>query len=470
MNELPDGWERNKLSSVADIEMGQSPSSSTYNKSKIGLPFFQGKAEFGKLYPTPVKYCSQPLKVARTDDILISVRAPVGPTNLCASDSCIGRGLAAIRPAGDIPSRFLLYYLRSIESWLSEQGSGSTFSAISKTDLMDVSVLLPPLKEQDRIVAKLEDLLSRVDAIQVRVATIPGILKRFRQSVIAAACAGHLTTVWRDFNPHLRAIPLLQTVRKHDHEVLPNHWQRVQIGSVIEGLKYGTSKKCGYEQRGIPVLRIPNISGGVIQTTDLKYAELPQHEYNQLKLIYGDILLIRSNGSVSLIGKSAMVRNAESGFAYAGYLIRLRPNRSYIHPQFLNLALSSHDVRLQIEIPARSTSGVNNLNSDEVRALEIPLPPLVEQQEIARRVEELFKTADALEARYYEAKAFIDKLTQSIFAKAFKGELVPAEAELARQEGREYESVSVLLERIRADRNDKHIKKARSNGKTRKRA
>ena len=117
----------------------------------------------------------------------------------------------------------------------------------------------------------------------------------------------------------------------------------------------------------------------------------------------------------------------------------------------VNYVLASYDVRLQIELPARSTSGVNNINSTEVKALTIPLPPLEEQKEIVRRVEALFKTADALEARYRTAKAHVDKLAQSILARAFRGELVTTEAELARLEGRDYEPASVLLERIRQE-------------------
>jgi type I restriction enzyme S subunit len=113
--------------------------------------------------------------------------------------------------------------------------------------------------------------------------------------------------------------------------------------------------------------------------------------------------------------------------------------------------LSSYYVRLQIEIPARSTSGVNNINSDEVKALQISLAPLSEQQEIVRRVEALLKTADALEARYLKAKAHIDKLTQSILAKALRGELVPQDPN--------DEPAAVLLERIREQRNGTSEKK-----------
>src|SRR3989475_4643420 len=199
--DLPGGWQEAELPAVAELNMGQSPPSNTYNIEGSGLPFFQGKTEFGKIYPSPVKYCSHPSKIAEAGDILISVRAPVGPTNLCRERSCIGRGLAAIRPIGAIPSYYLLYYLRNIEPWLSRQGTGSTFTAISKSDLEQLTLPVAPLAEQLRIVAKLEKLLGQVDACQQRLAKIPALLKRFRQSVLAAACSGRLTADWRRENP-----------------------------------------------------------------------------------------------------------------------------------------------------------------------------------------------------------------------------------------------------------------------------
>src|SRR5439155_10814629 len=130
----------------------------------------------------------------------------------------------------------------------------------------------------------------------------------------------------------------------------------------------------------------------------------------QLKLNPGDILLIRSNGSVSLVGKSALISEPEKGFAYAGYLIRIRPNKSRVLPEYLNLVLSSHYVRLQIEIPARSTSGVHNINSEEVRKLRISLAPLAEQKEIVHRVNALFGFAAEIEARYRKANAQVSSL------------------------------------------------------------
>lgn len=112
LNELPKGWVWTQLGEITEIILGQSPPSATYNENGIGLPFYQGKLEFGNIYPSPKKWCSAPKKIAEEGDVLISVRAPVGPTNICPEKSCIGRGLAAIRGLGGIKSYFILYLMR----------------------------------------------------------------------------------------------------------------------------------------------------------------------------------------------------------------------------------------------------------------------------------------------------------------------------------------------------------------------
>jgi type I restriction enzyme, S subunit len=127
------------LIEVADLIMGQSPPSSTYNEEGDGLPFFQGKTDFGFRYPAPRLYCSTPLRIARPNDILLSVRAPVGPTNIADRECCIGRGLAAIRPR-DINGDFLFFNLRYIEGSIASLGSGSTFHAINKSQVATLEV------------------------------------------------------------------------------------------------------------------------------------------------------------------------------------------------------------------------------------------------------------------------------------------------------------------------------------------
>jgi type I restriction enzyme S subunit len=144
------------------------------------------------MYPVPVKWCSHPKKIARAEDVLISVRAPVGPTNLCPEQSCIGRGLAAIRPLAGMESRFLLYLLRHREPTWASKATGTTFKAITGTVLKGLSFPLPPLAEQQRIVNAIETHDSQLDAGVSALKTLQSKLERYRAAVLKAACEGTL--------------------------------------------------------------------------------------------------------------------------------------------------------------------------------------------------------------------------------------------------------------------------------------
>jgi len=159
---LPDGWRMARLGDVCEIIMGQSPPGHTYRKVVEGLPFFQGKADFGEHHPTATTWCVAPNKIAEPGDILISVRAPVGPTNVADVKCCIGRGLAAIRCSATIDRDFILAFLKLIERDMARSGSGSTFGAISRTQLEAIPIPLPPLAEQRRIAARLNEQMAHV--------------------------------------------------------------------------------------------------------------------------------------------------------------------------------------------------------------------------------------------------------------------------------------------------------------------
>ena len=167
------------LADVAQIIMGQSPPSSTYNTVGEGLPFYQGKTDFGDMYPTPRVYCTEPSRIAEPDDILISVRAPVGPTNVSQERSCIGRGISAIRAGKNIDRDFLLYFLRFYEPELAKAGTGSTFAAIAREDLETIKIPLPPLTEQKRIAS----LLARADRLRTLRRTAHELGESLLQSV-----------------------------------------------------------------------------------------------------------------------------------------------------------------------------------------------------------------------------------------------------------------------------------------------
>ncbi len=155
---IPEDWEVVKLGERVILVMGQSPPGSTYNEVCQGMPFLQGKAEFGELSPKYVKYTTKPLKVAPRGSILISVRAPVGDVNIANIDFCIGRGLASLSLKNG-ENIFLFYLLKYLKSEIEKEGTGSTFKEINKSKLQEFKIPLPPLPVQQKIA----EILSAVD-------------------------------------------------------------------------------------------------------------------------------------------------------------------------------------------------------------------------------------------------------------------------------------------------------------------
>ena len=161
---IPKHWEVVRVGEVAEITMGQSPPGETYNTQGIGMPFLQGKAEFGRVYPSPVKYTTNPLKIGKTGSVLISVRAPVGDVNIANMDYCIGRGLASISfKNGYGYNEYLFYCLQFLKPSLEKEGYGSTFKAIGKEVLTKFQIPLPPLEEQQKIAQILQSIDQRIE-------------------------------------------------------------------------------------------------------------------------------------------------------------------------------------------------------------------------------------------------------------------------------------------------------------------
>jgi type I restriction enzyme S subunit len=436
MTELPPGWTVAKLQEIASIIMGQSPPSTTYNTEGNGLPFFQGKAEFGDLFPTAVKYCSSPAKIAEPGDILISVRAPVGPTNLCKVKSCIGRGLAAIRPRNGIPSKYLLYYLRSIEQWLSTQGTGSTFTAISKSDLEDLDLPLAPLAEQRRIVAKLEVLLSKIDGCKDRLAKIPIILKRFRQSVLAAACSGRLTEDWR---------------KKHN---VSSEWPILklsQCGHVSGGITKNAKRHALPLQ--VPYLRVANVYENRLQLGEVLTIGVTHQEFGRAVLQKDDLLFVEGNGSLDQIGRVALWDGSIERCVHQNHLIKFRAAERVL-PSFVLFQMMAPDGRQQLIEKATSSAGLNTLSISKICDLDLPVPSLDEQREIVRRVESLLALADQVATRYAKAQSFTETLAPSLLSKAFRGDLVSNGAELVKSNDQHFHSAERLLDRLSSSKHD----------------
>ncbi|QQS06054.1 MAG: restriction endonuclease subunit S [Fibrobacterota bacterium] len=344
----------------------------------------------------------------------------------------------------NLNNRFLWYWLKSpiFLDYVSRVGRGVNMPRLSTEDGQNAPLVLSPATEQRRIVAKLDALQSRTRIAREALDAVAPLLKSFRQSVLQAAVTGALTEEWRSKQ---RKLP---------------EWEVINLGEVVEDIRYGTSAKCHYQPVATPVLRIPNVGEGAVKLGDIKYGTFDASEVEKLALAVGDILVIRSNGSADLVGKPALISDREAGYLFAGYLIRLRFLKEKITPEFALLALRSPQTRDWIESETKSSSGVNNISAEKLRNIPLSLPPLAEQIEIVRRVQHLFAMADAMEVEFAAAQRSVDQLDQSLLATAFRGELVPQDPS--------DEPASVLLERIRAaraavpDSKDKRGRKASS--------
>jgi type I restriction enzyme, S subunit len=315
--------------------------------------------------------------------------------------------------------------------------------------------LLPPLVLQNTILTKIENLFTSLDKGIADLKKVQEQLKIYRQAVLEKAFEGKLSElgfVGLKDDRMTENEKILQSNNPNSNN-LPTGWKWMKLGEVIEQPKYGTSKKCTYKNSGIGVLRIPNIVNGIIDATDLKYADFSKEEIETYALKDGDILTIRSNGSVDIVGKCALISKNDEGFLFAGYLIRLRPNQKIITPKYLLHILGSHNLRVQVELKAKSTSGVNNINSGEIQSLQISLPTSLNvQKKIIQQIESRLSVCDKLEQSITESLEKAEALRQSILKKAFEGKLLTeAEIEKCKQEA-DYEPASVLLERIKKEK------------------
>ena len=454
----------------------------------------------GKISWETVPYCSEnpddpEAYLLEDGDIVVSRAGSIGVSHLVSKPRKAVFASYLIRFRPFIDRRFFRYFLGSPDYWaaIADKKLGVAVPNVNATKLKAIPVPVPPEREQTRIVAKIEELFSELDRGIESLETAREQLKVYRQAVLKHAFEGKLTAQWREENKDKLETPeqLLARIKQErtgryeqqlqewkaagktweesgepskrparpsklkeisqlsltETEILPSlpdGWSYLRLGFVINEPKYGTSKKCDYNYEGTGVLRIPNVVRGVVDASDLKGAHFEEDEKRTHALRNGDILVIRSNGSISIVGKCAIISKAEEQYLYAGYLIRLRSNPRALLPDYLAALLSSHLLRTQIEDKAKSTSGVNNINSGEIQSLIVPLCGLSEQEVVVERLSASLSAIEGIEAELDNQLLKADALRQSILKKAFAGQLVAQDPS--------DEPASVLLDRIKAEK------------------
>ena len=473
--ELPRGWTSGKLEDFCTIIMGQSPPSSEYNENGEGLPFFQGKAEFTDLFPKVRKWCTAPTKIAEAEDILLSVRAPVGPTNLAPSLCCVGRGLAAIRPAKNIQVRYVLYAIRAYNSSLTELGTGTTFAAISGDDVRAFEIPLAPSPEQIRIVSAIEQQFSRLDAGVAALQRAKAKLKRYRAVVLRAAVEGKLTETWRAEHPttepsSLARKRILSLVGEKSSNVndkrrlwgaghvtgmldeasstLPTTWELCKVRNLghdsdnVVQIGPMSMKSSEFIPEGVPVLNVGCVKWGYFDLSKLDFLPLElATKFNRYRVKAGDVIFTRSG----TVGRCAIIDKDKDNWLMTFHLLRVRVDVRICLPEYLMYVFEGFPpVRAQITSASIGSTRAG-FNTRLLEELDIPLPPLQEQEQIIAEIAQRLSIITALENTIEANLKRAERLRQSILHEAFAGRLVPQDPtdELA----------SVLLERIRDERN-----------------
>ncbi|MDV7559890.1 restriction endonuclease subunit S [Acinetobacter baumannii] len=487
INKLPTNWTETHLSSIAHIEMGQSPDSATYNFEKKGLPFFQGKTEFGEKYPTPVKWCSSPSKIAQKDDILLSVRAPVGPTNLAKEISCIGRGLSAIRGYEGVETLYLYYYFKSIEDWLSQQGTGTTFKAINSEVIRNLTVNLAPTNEQIKIVEKIEELFSELDNGIEELKTAQKKLELYRQSLLKAAVEGELSKEWREIKTDVSETgeQLLARILKERRErweqdklkefaekgknppkdwkekypepvqpdienlpQLPEGWVWASLDMLLENIKAGKSFRC--EERPpkedeIGVVKVSAVSWGEYNELESKTCIDATKINPDYYIKENDFLMSRAN-TIQLVGACVISRDVTLTNMLSDKILRLDfILDSLIFKNWFLHIMRSKIGRQQIEESATGNQeSMKNISQDSIKKISVPLPPT---DEIKFLIKELSEKFNAIKETSNLLAMNFDNLVQqrkNILKDAFTGKLVA--------QNQSDEPASILLEHIQAER------------------
>lgn len=385
---------RVKLRSVCSIVAGQSPSSSAYNGDGNGLPFYQGKKDFTDRYlAAPSVWTTETTKRALSGDIVMSVRAPVGPVNEVREEICIGRGLAAIRAGDGIERAFLWYALL----WLQPRITGSdgaVFASISRAQIEELEIPLPPANEQKRIAARLDQAFAALDRARAKA----------EESLSDARLV---------FEAHSRELFSAGEGKAWSAATL------CDLADFRNGINF-TKASRGKEVRVLGVKAFQNHfhapDTGLDRVTidgDLDPSDCLQS---------GDIVFVRSNGNPELIGRSLVIERMSERTAHSGFTIRARLRDSKLVPSFLGHFLKSSAVRRQM-VDGGTGTNIKSLNQGTLSRILVPLPSRAEQMRIVENLEAVRERTTHIEVRYTEQLADMASLRQSLLQAAFSGQL-----------------------------------------------
>ncbi|MGB6291316.1 MAG: restriction endonuclease subunit S [Vibrio anguillarum] len=449
MSSIPQGWSTVLLGDYIDVIRGASP------RPKGDPRYFGGdipwisirdvNAEKGKYLSQTAEFVTEEgaakSRYLEEGTLILSNSGSVCIPKILSVKGCIHDGFLAFPT---LERHFNKYYFYYLFDWMRphvihQNRQGVTQVNLNTGIVKAFQLPIAPLAEQKRIVAKLDEVLAQVDTIKARLDRIPAILKRFRQSVLAAAVSGKLTEEWRE--------------RKQIQEA----WREVTLKDLTLSISDGDHQAPPKAESGVPFLVISNVSSGFIDFQKIT-RWVPKEYFGSLKDVRvpkkGD-LLYTVTGSFGIPVKV----DTDTNFCFQRHIAIIKVHREIVSRDFLYYWLLSPIAFMQAESTATGTAQ-KTVSLTSLRNFDFNLPRLEEQKEIVRLVDQYFAFADTIEAQVKKAQARVDNLTQSILAKAFRGELVAQDLN--------DEPADKLLERIAQARTEaEQLAKASKRVKTR---
>jgi type I restriction enzyme S subunit len=380
------GWEKRKLGDVAEVIAGQSPEGSFYNNSGDGLPFYQGKKEFGERFiGSPTTWTSQITKVAKKGDVLMSARAPVGPVNIATGKLCIGRGLAAIRNSDSLDRDFLFYFLLSKQDEINGT-EGAVFPSINKAEIEQIGIIVPPLPEQQRIVRILDEAFEGISTAKAN----------------AEKNEQNAREVFESY---------LETVFSQRDE----GWVKKPLGDAFITVTGTTPPKsnAGYYGDFMPFVKPPELLDAPL---DSAVDGLSEAGANVARTLPPNSILVSCIGNLGKIGLNTIP------VAFNQQINAILPDERQTIPEFMFFQTLSGQFKKQLDDMSSGTT-VPIVNKSKFNTIGILLPPLCQQKAIIKKIKSLREQTQRLETLYQRKLAALDELKQSLLHQAFNGEL-----------------------------------------------
>ena len=383
-------WNTVKLGDVATIIAGQSPTGENYNKEGLGMPFYQGKKDYGdKFLKPPTVWTKSVTKVAIEGDVLMSVRAPVGALNMATEEICIGRGLAAIRVHAEIDKDYLFYALAQISDGLTGS-SGAIFNSINKKQIESLEFLLPPLAEQQRIVAKLDAAFAEIDVA----------IANCNQQILNMECLNQRVV----------------------DEAFNNESEHLEFDSVVREKGTGLERRANLQSpnNSFPYLKMNNISPtNRLFISEYTAVDASEEEVKKYTLNDGDFLFNTRN-SVELVGKSAVVSGLD-GWLFNNNILRVKFIEG-VNADYINFFFGTSFGKRQLNLRKTGTTNVAAVYYKDLKTIEIPIIKEVEQLQIVKKLKAAETEAIAFTVNINDKIANLLKLRAAILAQELQSE------------------------------------------------